>query len=150
MMASIVIILTMVSGATTIISRLLKGNTVNVWYSKSICPVCQTEIPLKKQIPIISYLFAKGRCEHCNTKFGKKDLFIEVFTLIVLLAGFVMTYKSVYVGVYLGIIFNIEIILMMLIFKIREKKFLVNYLFSAIFSFVMLLSLSLLNVIAGF
>ncbi|HAU84948.1 MAG TPA: hypothetical protein DCW90_05430 [Lachnospiraceae bacterium] len=144
-LCSLVIIGAMVAGSTTIISRLLVGTEINVWYKDSICPKCKKVISLNEQIPIFSYLKSKGVCTNCNTRFGNRDFIIELVSLLVLLGAYLFTYKSLWVGLILGVAYNIEMILFILVYHKRERGFFVNYIFSVLFSFVMLLMLSVIR-----
>ncbi len=45
----------------------------------SFCPSCNTEIQIKDNIPIISYLLLKGRCAFCAATIPKQYLYVEAF-----------------------------------------------------------------------
>ena len=49
----------------------------------SQCPQCQQAIPLTLNIPIISWLWLRGRCRHCSTSISPRYLAIELFTGLV-------------------------------------------------------------------
>ena len=38
---------------------------------RSFCPECLTTIRFYDNIPVLSYLFLKGRCRHCDTEISK-------------------------------------------------------------------------------
>ena len=48
----------------------------------SRCPNCNTPIKPYQNIPVISYLFLKGRCAICNNPISKRYPIIEAFTAI--------------------------------------------------------------------
>lgn len=49
---------------------------------KSRCPHCNTVIRTRELIPIINWLFTRGKCVSCNAKIPKTFLFIELATSI--------------------------------------------------------------------
>lgn len=46
----------------------------------SFCPVCRQSIPFYCNIPILSYLFLKGRCKSCHNPISIRYPFIEILT----------------------------------------------------------------------
>ena len=50
----------------------------NWWFRRSACPYCQTILKPIQLIPIISYLFQKGRCKSCLTKISPLYLLVEI------------------------------------------------------------------------
>ena len=78
----------------------------------SFCPVCKNSIPFYCNIPILSYLFLKGRCKFCHKPISIRYPFIESLTgafAVVLLYKFgpgqVMVYWFVFVCVLITISF---------------------------------------------
>lgn len=45
---------------------------------KSICQSCSKNLKWYEMIPVISYLFLKGRCKKCKSKIGQEHFWIEV------------------------------------------------------------------------
>lgn len=56
---------------------------------RSVCRSCSKKLSWYEMIPVISYLFLKGRCKKCKTKIGAKHLWMEIFTGILA----IFTYK---------------------------------------------------------
>ncbi len=56
---------------------------VNLIYPSSSCPTCGHKITALENIPVISYLFLKGRCSSCNTKISLQYPIIEILTGVV-------------------------------------------------------------------
>ena len=56
---------------------------VNLIFPGSSCPACQHKISALENIPVISYLFLKGRCKACNVKISPQYPIIEIFTGII-------------------------------------------------------------------
>lgn len=66
----------------------LRGETIeaqphfNIVTPRSICPNCQHKIAFWENIPVISYLFLKGRCAECRTRISVRYPLVEIFTAI--------------------------------------------------------------------
>lgn len=54
-----------------------KENFIN---SRSHCDSCHHELSLTEMIPLISYIFQRGRCKHCKKKVDGLSSYIEFFT----------------------------------------------------------------------
>lgn len=52
----------------------------------SHCPHCQTPLKIWHNIPVVSYLWLKGRCAFCQHSIGMQYLLIEVITAFIWLA----------------------------------------------------------------
>ncbi|MBW1694267.1 MAG: prepilin peptidase [Deltaproteobacteria bacterium] len=50
---------------------------------RSICPSCNRQIRYYDNIPILSYLWLKGRCRHCGTRIPFRYVVVELMTGIV-------------------------------------------------------------------
>lgn len=55
---------------------------LNLFTPASHCTHCNTRIRAWHNIPILSYLFLKGKCAHCNTKISSRYLFVEILTAL--------------------------------------------------------------------
>jgi len=53
---------------------------INLIFPASNCPACQHKITALENIPVISYLFLKGRCKSCNVKISPQYPLIEILT----------------------------------------------------------------------
>lgn len=53
---------------------------VNLIFPGSSCPACQHKITALENIPVISYLFLKGRCKSCNVIISPQYPLIEILT----------------------------------------------------------------------
>ena len=49
---------------------------------RSYCPKCKKLISWYDNIPVISYLFIKGKCRECKKEISKKYLLIELLTIL--------------------------------------------------------------------
>ena len=52
---------------------------------RSFCPECRTTIHFYDNIPVLSYLFLRGRCRHCGTEISRVYPAIELMTGILFL-----------------------------------------------------------------
>ena len=52
---------------------------------RSFCPECRTPIRFYDNIPVLSYLFLKGRCRHCDTAISRVYPLVELTTGILFL-----------------------------------------------------------------
>ncbi len=57
-------------------------------HKRSACPHCKKLIPWSQNIPILSYLFLRGRCAQCQKKIPLRYLLIELTTTL----SFISTY----------------------------------------------------------
>ena len=57
---------------------------------RSFCPVCQKTIRAFDTIPLLSYLFLRGRCRHCKTRISALYPCVELATALLFL---VMSYR---------------------------------------------------------
>ena len=53
---------------------------INLVFPGSSCPVCQHKITALENIPVISYLYLKGRCKSCKAKISPQYPLIEILT----------------------------------------------------------------------
>lgn len=60
----------------------------SIVFPGSSCPECENAIPFYDNIPIISYLFLRGRCRFCKTRISIRYPLIEALTAILGLALF--------------------------------------------------------------
>ena len=56
-------------------------------YSK--CPSCNTRLKALDLVPLLSYLFLKGKCRHCGIKISPRYFFIELLTGLVFSSIFI-------------------------------------------------------------
>ena len=54
----------------------------NLFVPRSRCPSCKTMIRSFENIPVLSYLLKKGKCQHCNASISLQYPLVELFTAI--------------------------------------------------------------------
>lgn len=53
---------------------------------RSFCPACQTPIPWRQNIPLVSWLLLRGRCAKCGARIAFRYLGVELLTALLFLA----------------------------------------------------------------
>lgn len=56
------------------------GPALNLWVPASHCPACGTPIRIRENIPLVSYLFLRGRCGHCAQPIPVRYPLVEALT----------------------------------------------------------------------
>lgn len=59
-----------------------KHQSINLFFPRSFCPQCTTQVSAGQNIPILSYIFLRGKCAACNAAISLRYPFIEALTLI--------------------------------------------------------------------
>jgi len=68
--------------------RINKKDYKGIMTDRSNCPNCKTKLKAKDLVPLLSYLFLKGKCRYC-----KKDIpFIYFIFELITGIGFVLVY----------------------------------------------------------
>ena len=61
--------------------------TYNLSVPRSTCPKCETQIRAIDNIPVLSWLFLKGKCRKCSNPISPRYPFVELLTAV--MCGFV-------------------------------------------------------------
>lgn len=56
---------------------------INIAYPRSSCPNCNKVITWYENIPVLSYLFLRGKCSGCGTKISMQYPLVEIITALV-------------------------------------------------------------------
>lgn len=62
--------------------------SLNLCLPRSHCPICRTPVKIKHNIPLISFLFLKGRCYHCHIPISYRYPTIELLSAVLAAACF--------------------------------------------------------------
>lgn len=52
----------------------------DIMHTRSYCPKCNNKLKFWDLIPILSYIFLKGKCRYCNEKISPRYIIIEFFS----------------------------------------------------------------------
>ena len=69
-----------------VIYRLPLG--MNLSYPASHCPTCNHKLQAKDNIPVLSYLFLKGKCRYCHTHIPMRYTVVELIGSISVLLNY--------------------------------------------------------------
>ena len=75
----------------------------NLAVPRSTCPQCQHKISALENIPLVSYLFLRGRCAECQSPISLRYPLVEVLTGV--LSGFVAWHFGYGVATFAALIF---------------------------------------------
>lgn len=96
------------SVANAIIYRLPRGIA---WYKgRSMCTQCKHSLSPWDLIPVLSYLFLRGRCRYCQSPIAKRYLIVELLMGL----GFVLIFNFQF------LIFNLLIYWLMLVIAVMD------------------------------
>jgi leader peptidase (prepilin peptidase)/N-methyltransferase len=84
-----------------VIYRVPKGE--NIAYPPSHCPTCGKKLKPWHNIPIISYIFLKGKCAYCKEKISIRYPIVELLTGILA----ILVYKKMEIDIYSVVIFTV-------------------------------------------
>ena len=88
-------ILTFILGASigsfiSVVNHRIKHNEPGIFFGRSKCPNCKTQLKSLDLIPIFSYILNGGKCRYCNKKISSTYVALELFTGFSFLAIFTM------------------------------------------------------------
>ena len=94
-----------------VIYRVPLGLSVN-HPKRSFCPICKNQLTLWQNLPVVSWLFLRGKCAHCSAPIPFRYIAVEILTAI--LFGFVWwvfpPQVVVFIWVLLGLLVAISYI----------------------------------------
>ena len=70
----------------------------NVSAYRSVCTHCKSRLAARDLVPVLSWLFLRGRCRHCRAPIGTSYLWIEIAVLALCLAVYAAHGLSVSAG----------------------------------------------------
>ncbi len=63
--------------------------SINIYTEPSFCPTCKTKIDWYHLIPILSYLFLRGRAKCCGATISSRYFFTEILVISLFLLIFI-------------------------------------------------------------
>lgn len=79
--------------------------------SRSRCDECKHELSYLDMIPILSYLFLRGKCRYCQEKIDKTSTYVELFTGILFAVSYYSYGFTFDLPIALGIVSLLMIVL---------------------------------------
>ncbi len=83
-------------------------NKISIVTPASSCPACKTELGAAELVPLVGYLFLRGRCRHCGVKISARYPLVELATGLL----FVLAYS--YFGLTLNTFFYLVLLFLLL------------------------------------
>jgi leader peptidase (prepilin peptidase)/N-methyltransferase len=62
------------------------GTRFDLWWPPSTCPGCGNAIAAQHNVPVLGFLWLKGRCAHCGTKISARYPVVEAFAALLAIA----------------------------------------------------------------
>lgn len=87
---------------------------INLFFPRSFCPSCKTRLKAWHNIPVLSYLLLRGRCQQCKTRIPFRYPFVEIITCLL----------SVYACWHFG--FNVSLVFALLFIWIIIALFFID------------------------
>lgn len=82
----------------------------DITHEHSFCPNCNHKLAFWDLIPVLSYIFLKGKCRYCGEKIRIRYFLLEVFSgLVVMLFGISLnfSFEKLEIGKYIYFVFGI-------------------------------------------
>lgn len=54
----------------------------SIWRGRSVCTSCRKQIAWHDLIPVLSYIFLRGKCRHCSDKISIRYPLVEIITAL--------------------------------------------------------------------
>lgn len=73
---------------------ILRHNTGKTTRGRSSCMSCKTQLTWKELIPVLSFLFQKGKCKNCDTRLSWQYPLVELATGILFAVNFYFLFQQ--------------------------------------------------------
>lgn len=100
-----------------IATRLPKGDDVLI--SRSKCDNCGKTLKWYNLIPVLSYIFQKGKCTYCGKKISSEHIWVEIIT------GLLFALASIYFEIGYDFYVALIIVSLMIIIFISDFKYMI-------------------------
>ena len=117
--------------------------SINIYTEPSFCPACKTKIDWYHLIPVLSYLFLRGKAKCCGATISSRYLFIEI--LVISLFLFIFITNDNFGLIFLKSLITLNLIFIALIDHEHKVIPLSSLLFLTIFSIVLSQQTNILN-----
>ena len=92
---------------------------IDIIFKRSHCDSCDHELSMLDMIPIISYLFLRGKCRYCGNKVSNISTYMELFT------GILFAVSYYVFGFSYELLFALGIVAMLIILSISDITYLI-------------------------
>ena len=99
---------------------------LNIFYPPSACPNCKTKLKWYHNIPILSWLFLKGRCSFCKSKISVKYPIVELINGLIWLLLY-LKLGLVWYFIFIALSFSMLLALSVIDFKYYAVPDSINY-----------------------
>ena len=82
----------------------------NFVLSRSKCPKCSNQLKWYMNIPLLSYIFLKGRCAYCKEKISIQYPIVELITAIAFLISYLvfgLAFKTIFICLFFALFISI-------------------------------------------
>lgn len=117
--------------------------SINIYTEPSFCPVCKTKIDWYHLIPVLSYLFLRGKAKCCGARISSRYFLIEI--LVISLFLFIFITNDNFGLIFLKSLITLNLIFIALIDHEHKVIPLSSLLFLTIFAIVLSQQTNILN-----
>ncbi len=84
-----------------LIWRLHSGESI---LGRSYCPKCKAKIAWYDNIPVLSYIFLRGRCRHCGRRISLQYPIVELATAILFVLAFIIQFSNIQSSINIAVL----------------------------------------------
>ncbi|KJS14192.1 MAG: peptidase A24 [Peptococcaceae bacterium BRH_c8a] len=85
----------------------------SVVYKPSHCPGCGNKLGVLDLVPILSYVFLRGRCRHCGSQISAQYPLVELITALLFLAAYItwgISWHTASMWVFLAVLVSVSVV----------------------------------------
>ena len=90
---------------------------ISIIAPRSFCPLCRNEIPLYRNIPLLSFILQLGKCANCNKKIS------ILYPVIELIIGLIWLLSSIYFNTFNEILYFALVSTLLIAISIIDYKY---------------------------
>ena len=123
-------------------------NNQSIISPRSYCLVCKKQIPFYYNIPILSYIFLKGRCSNCNEKISSQYILIE--TLVGILFYILFNSFQLEEAILLSLVFSCLVVLSLIdLYYLLIPTYLIGLLYTLIIPKIYIYNQTIIDIAYG-
>lgn len=101
-----------------VIYRLKNGR--NAIFGRSFCPGCNTQLRWHDLVPLLSFIYLRGRCRYCREKISWQYPIVEIFSGFIWVSVFYQNFNNIFQ--LLDVFYQIFILSIVLVVAIYDFK----------------------------